>query len=477
MLFNSFTYLIFLALVVVLYWVVPYRFRRFLLLVASYIFYMSWMPQYGLLIFGLTVANYFIGLWLVSTAHRKPVLVLAVTVNLGVLAFFKYAGFVMDNALNIVGLWDPAVTTSWTMKIILPLGISFFTFEFIHYTVDVYRGSPPIRSFLDLALFPAFFPTQIAGPIKRYQNFIPQLQNLPQFENGAFQTGCGLIVRGLFKKVVLADNLAPVVTQGFSGFQSLGFIDAWVTIVGFAFQIYFDFSGYTDIGRGSALLMGFKVPENFNLPYLAASIAEFWRSWHITLSSWLRDYAYIPLGGSRGTERQTYRNLFITMALGGLWHGASWTFVIWGMYHGVLLILHRMFSRLDWPIIRQARHRLGFASTPLSILLTFVAVCFGYTLFRAGSVTQAVQIMLAMIGLGNGVYGDVISKTKLFEVALIAAGWLAFVLVVQWLNERSDRPWQLRTRWALLAAYYAAMMAAVVVLQPTSSAAFIYFQF
>lgn len=217
---------------------------------------------------------------------------------------------------------------------LLPLGISFFVFEFIHYQVDINRGSVPVKNWLEFSIFGAFFPTQIAGPIKRYEDFVPQLNRQPSFSLPRIGEGLKYILWGLFKKVVLADNLAPLVAIGFGqavggagGNASLSSGDAWLTVLAFTLQIYFDFSGYTDMGRGSAMLLGFNLPENFKFPYLAANISDFWRRWHITLSGWLRDYIYIPLGGNR---KGRYRNLLITMVLGGLWHGANWTFIIWG---------------------------------------------------------------------------------------------------------------------------------------------------
>jgi len=297
MLFNSFTYMLFLPAVVALYWVIPNRFRTTLLLVASYIFYMNWKPAYGLLIFALTLVNYAFGLALEKYAEKKkPILIAGLIFNLGCLCFFKYATFILDSffaGLHWAGAYlAPGQTDSWAspaLKIILPLGISFFTFEFIHYIVDVYRGSKAVRNFRDFALFAAFFPSQISGPIKRFQDFTHQLMEKPVFRGENFREGMYLILQGLFKKIVLGDNMGYVVNTGFNHASRMGLVDTWIAVAGFTFQIFFDFSGYTDIGRGSALLLGYKVPENFNWPFLAANLTDFWRRWHISLSTWLRD--------------------------------------------------------------------------------------------------------------------------------------------------------------------------------------------
>lgn len=477
MLFNSFAYLVFLPIVTALYWAAPDRTRRPLLLVASYIFYMSWLPRYGLLIAGMTAVNFLFGRWLTVTRRRKPVLVLALAANLASLAYFKYARFLLGSfaaALVPLGL---TLEMGWAERIILPLGISFFTFEFIHYLVDLYRGGKPIRSFVDFALFPAFFPTQIAGPVKRYQDFILQLEALPAWNRDKFQKGLALIVRGMFKKVVLADSLAVTAGMGFGNAYELGTVSAWVAVLAFAFQIYFDFSGYTDIGRGSAQLMGFSVPENFNLPYLATSISEFWRRWHITLSQWLRDYLFIPLGGSRGTRGQTYRNLFITMTLGGLWHGAAWTFVIWGMYHGICLILHREFRRWSERSATLNRLKGQPVGRLLAVLFTFILVCVGWVLFRAQDLDQAGQILLRMFTPAYGWLGTAVTETRMLEVALIVGAYACFLWFSHWLDHQKRWPALDRGRWAITSLVYTGMIAAIIVLPPQVSSAFIYFQF
>ena len=346
MLFNSLKYALFLPIVFALFWATPQKFRVWILLIASYVFYMSWRPGFILLIIGLTLANYYIGFAIDKATEikkKKSWLTLSVVLNLATLVFFKYAYFfndVVTAATKPLGL--PA--THLPFDIILPLGISFFVFEFIHYTTDVYRGSEPIKSLPAFALFASFFPTQIAGPIKRFQDFIPQFLAESKLTVDTFDTAISLILLGLFKKVLLADNLSFFVQGGFGNPGIFSGTDLWIFTYAFAFQIYFDFSGYTDIARGSAMLFGYKVPLNFNLPYLARNISEFWRRWHISLSTWLRDYLFIPLGGSRCGRFRVHFNLLATMTLGGLWHGAAAHFLVWGLYHGFALIVHREFG-------------------------------------------------------------------------------------------------------------------------------------
>lgn len=343
MLFNSAAYMLFLPVVVLLYWLLPFRYRTLFLLAASYFFYMTWKPIYGILIIGLTAFNYFAGLKLAASPTRKGLyLTLGVAANLLILAYFKYTYLAID-AVNGIATAAGAAKFSYPVEqIILPLGISFFAFEFIHYLVDVYRGHKPIKAPLEFALFPSFFPTQIAGPIKRYQDFVPQLHTPRTFSIKQFDQGVELILWGLCRKVLLADNIAVVVDKCLAHPELLSSADTWLIFYAFAFQVYFDFSAYTDIARGSAALMGFSVPINFDLPYLSGSMREFWRKWHLSLSTWLRDYLFVPLGGSKGTFVKTLFITLVVMTLCGLWHGAGFNYVMFGFMHGVLLVGNRL---------------------------------------------------------------------------------------------------------------------------------------
>ena len=377
MLFSSLSYLLFLPIACLIFWLLPAgkidddknrpSARSIFLLVSSLYFYMSWIPVYGVLLSVLTIANYFIGRAIYKAKNKtadsvgaktagRAILVAGIILNLATLCYFKYTDFAINSWNAAVATLSPALgrllafhpgDLSFPLQhVLLPLGISFFVFEFIHYITDVYKGSKPIVNFVNFSLFAAFFPSQIAGPIKRYQDFIKQLEIPRVFSAQKFEAGITLILQGLFKKVALADNLSPIVSQGFSHATALGAGEAWFAALAFAAQIYCDFSGYTDMGRGSALLMGFDLPDNFNWPYLASSLTDFWRRWHISLSSWLRDYLYIPLGGSKCSLPRRHFNLFATMVLGGLWHGASWHFVVWGAFHGSGLIVNHTYDSL-----------------------------------------------------------------------------------------------------------------------------------
>ncbi len=496
MLFNSLQYALFLPIVVMLFWLSPQRWRVPLLLVASYIFYMSWRPIFIFLIVGLTVANYFLGFAIHrSKEHKKKWLILATTLNLCTLAFFKYAYF-LEDLLKLV-LKPIGITVGHIpFDIVLPLAISFFVFEFIHYTVDVYRGSEPIRSFPSFALFASFFPTQIAGPIKRFQDFIPQFLATSKFKMEYIDEGVPLILLGLFKKVLLADNLAFLVQGGYSHPEMFSGLDLWLFSYAFAFQIYFDFSGYTDIARGSARLFGYKVPINFNLPYLADNISNFWHRWHISLSTWLRDYLFIPLGGSRGSQLLTCRNLLLTMTLGGLWHGAAMHYLLWGVYHGCMLIVHRLFVQLKefWVkrsgahvphdnAVQSSRGWAGWLRQSMSILLTFHVVVIGWVLFRAENIGSAFLILEKMMTFQTATSGGQVMAMVLptINYPLIYAAIymiLPLLAVSHPLMARIDESRLVkRSPFILKAAWCLCLMLLIVVFSPDKSPRFIYFQF
>jgi D-alanyl-lipoteichoic acid acyltransferase DltB (MBOAT superfamily) len=447
---------------------------------------MTWKPVYGLLILGLTVVNYVFGLAIArAEKQRKTLLVAAVAANLITLGIFKYAYFSWDMLRSLVaplgGQWTPL-----PFQIILPLGISFFVFEFIHYVSDVYKGGQPVRSFVNFALFASFFPTQIAGPIKRYQDFIPQLANDKKFSFALINDGVGLIVFGLFKKVLFADNLSVVVQSAFARPDLLSGVDLWLAVYAFAFQIYFDFSGYTDIARGSAALLGYKVPPNFNLPYLAGSITEFWHRWHMSLSTWLRDYLFIPLGGNRGGNFLTLRNLLITMVLGGLWHGAALHFVAWGAYQGVFLILHKEWKRLSEPLnwLNTVKQNKFYAV--VSVLVTFHIVCIGWVLFRADNFASARDIICKLLCFDA--FSRASSPIAPWSMSIVNVGdpviflILPFVLLLLFAGQilalvNSRRLTPLMIPLPIKCVYLAAMVSTLMVFAPDTSPKFIYFQF
>ena len=460
MLFNSWSFIPFLLTVLGLYYALPHRAQNRLLLVASYVFYGAWDVRFlGLLIFSTTV-DYVVGRLLGATVDerkRKAILLLSIATNLGLLGFFKYFNFFAESfaALTDQLGWNVHPTT---LRVILPVGISFYTFQSLSYTIDVYRRrQEPERSLLDLATFVAFFPQLVAGPIERVQKLLPQIKAPRRTTRAQVQEGLWLILWGLFKKVAVADNLAIFVDRAFASEVPDGGPRALLAVYAFALQIYGDFSGYTDIARGVAKLMGFEMMRNFDRPYLAANPADFWRRWHISLSSWLRDYLYIALGGNRRGPARTYVNLLLTMLLGGLWHGAAWTFVLWGLFHGLLVAIHRAWQ--SKPIPRA-----------LAVVGTFHLVCLGWLLFRATSVAQAFAFLRAIFTDLRWTEG-----AAQLLLPLLGLGGLMFA-VESWVRSE-DNPaqaprWQ---TWGPLTATALALL--VLLLAPPAARSFIYFQF
>ena len=476
--FNTLEYLVFLPLVAMLCHASPRGVKLPLLLVASYVFYASWNPWFLILIIGLTLANYAIGLGLAARRGNAAIFWLGIAVNLSTLGVFKYSAFIAANVAalsRLAGLHLPVPSFSS----VSPLGISFFVFEFVHYLADVKKGEPVVRSPLKFALFAAFFPTQIAGPIKRFESFIPQLDALKLPSAAMAMRGARLVVLGLFKKAAVADNLARIANNGFAqavpGMDTLHCSEAWIGVLAFAFQIYFDFSGYTDIGRGSALLLGFDVPENFARPYLATSVSEFWRRWHISLSTWLRDYLYIPLGGGR---RARYRNLLLTMVLGGLWHGANWTFVAWGALHGCFLVVHRVWEKTGAGVLSPSqRAHVVFKIT--SWALTFGAVCFAWVPFRAKTMAETGAMWKAMFGLGSGRAAFTSPSERLFVLAVVLLTLAIEVSIGVAARRAAIRGTDAFARslsW-LEPAGWVALAALTLVAMPSGATTFIYFQF
>ncbi len=391
--FTSLAYAVFLALVFVVSWSLAGRSRTRLwfLLLASYFFYAQWDPRFLALIFASSTADWLLGNAIGNAPdqhRRKRLLVLTVVMNLGVLGLFKYFDFgvaQMSALLQQFGLHAPEIA----LRLTLPIGISFFTFESMSYVIDVYRRElPPHKSYLEYLTFVAFFPHLVAGPIVRPRDLLPQLRDAPRFDPALASRALLMIALGLVKKLAIGDYLGlNLVDRVFDSPLSYSALECYVALVAYAVQIYCDFSGYTDIAIGSAALLGVHFPRNFDSPYQAQNIVDFWRRWHISLSTWLRDYLYIPLGGNRRGRARTYVNLLLTMLLGGLWHGANLTFVVWGGLHGLLLAGTRAFQEL-----RGARVPSRFGRV-VSVLLTFHAVTFCWLFFRAKSLDDAFTIL------------------------------------------------------------------------------------
>ncbi len=474
MLFNSFTYLLFLPLVVVLHFALPHRSRWILLLAASYVFYMSWNPTYLLLILASTIVSYVaaIGIGRVDSARARFHLVTAcLCANLGLLFAFKYWNFFNDSAGVLVG-WFGLEWRVPDLDVLLPIGISFYTFQTLGYVIDVYRREvPPERHLGRFALYVAFFPQLVAGPIERARNLMPQITALHRFDWERICLGLQLILWGLFKKVVIADRLAIYVDTVYDNPAAHDPSSFLIATYAFAFQIYCDFSGYSDIAIGSASLLGFRLMKNFETPYFATSITDFWRRWHISLSTWLRDYLYIPLGGNRRGVNRTYANLLITMLLGGLWHGASWNFVIWGAIHGGLLAL----SRRTLPF----RDRLyGLTGLPnwvrdgVRVVITFHLVCFAWIFFRAATLADSMTIVRGFFSQ----WGAPLVDYSVFSHGLIG---LVLLLAVQLHQARRGSVRQAvaglptPVRWL---GWYA-LIGGIVLLGLDGGSQFIYFQF
>jgi alginate O-acetyltransferase complex protein AlgI len=383
--FNSFIFILFFFVVYGLYLGLKksYKVQNLILLVASYIFYGYWDWRFLLLLASSTLIDYFVGIEIgKAQGHRRKLfLLMSVFSNLGILLFFKYFNFFTESfvdLLNQVGV-DASYTT---LKIVLPVGISFYTFQTLSYSIDIYRGKlKATRSIPDFALFVSFFPQLVAGPIERAKHLLPQISSARKISVNQISTGLNLIIWGFFKKVFIADNIGLLVDHAFDNYTQFYGLDLLLYIFAFSIQIYCDFSAYSDIARGISKLMGFDLMLNFKLPFFAVNPSDFWNRWHISLSTWLRDYLYIPLGGNRGSHLKTYRNLFLTMLLGGLWHGASWNFIYWGLFHGIILIIYRLIES-KYKISDSALKNLS------KMLLMFLLTQLGWLIFRSESVHQ-----------------------------------------------------------------------------------------
>lgn len=399
MTFNSAVFFAFLAVFSTVYFALrSWRMKKVWLLVGGLVFYGWFNPKYLGLVFLTTSIDYACVRWMSSREDargRKAALLTSVASNLGVLALFKYFDFFAANTVAVLRALGLGVHAP-TLKLILPIGISFYCFEAISYAVDVYRRkTAPARSYLDLILFITFFPHLVAGPIVRAHDFLPQLESPRKPTAQGLVTAMQWIVVGYFLKVGIADNLSSSVDRVFNAPGTASTTDAWLGTLYFSAQIFGDFAGYTSIARGIALIMGFELTPNFDFPYLARGLRDFWRRWHISLSSWLRDYLYISLGGSRGSRLATYRNLMITMLLGGLWHGAAWTFVIWGALHGLYQVVEHA-VRARWPASSRDGDRPPLLLELGQMALTFLLVMIAWVFFRAASVADAVTILRAM---------------------------------------------------------------------------------
>jgi len=475
MLFNSVVFLGFIIVVFVVYPQLRLRGQNVFLLIASYVFYGYWDWRFAFLLLTPTVVDYWVGQRIYASdnpGRRKLLLLVSLAVNLVILGFFKYFNFFVDSLASMLAAigFEPHVPV---LRVILPIGISFYTFKTVSYTIDVYRKKiSSTEDFIDYALFVSFFPHILAGPIERGSTLLPQISSPRQITREKVLTGLNLILIGYFKKVAIADTLAPIVAHIFATPGGMSSGQLWSGVYAYTFQIYGDFSGYTDIARGIARILGFETMENFNAPYLSRSITEFWRRWHISLSTWFRDYVYIPLGGNRRGKARTYLNLIVTMLLCGLWHGAAWTFVIWGLIHGLYLAGHRIIQRGRKPAFMWPGTFSGKAVSLVKMILTFHLVAFAWVLFRSSSLDSAL------------VYFEGLFRFRQFtgfSVSIFFAGSLILGLDVAqtwigsqtWLTDRRElRPLRYAVAELLLVSVLCAVIAHLGTITP-----FIYFQF
>ena len=473
MLFNSLTFVVFFAIVVTAYWSIrSWNARKNLLVVASYIFYGAWNPPFAALLFSTTTMDFWLGSRIARAKgrhSRRVWLVASVCMNLSMLGFFKYGNFLLENfkwLMAQVGIiYHPP-----HLDILLPVGISFYSFHSLSYTLDIYRGVlQPTKSLRDFVLAVSFFPQLVAGPIVRAGDFLPQLVTPPGLRAGQFLWGLLLMTLGLFEKIVLADTMLSDAADRIFGYAGpLVALDSWMGVMAFAGQIFFDFAGYSTCAIGAALCLGFHLKDNFRFPYAAIGFSDFWRRWHISLSTFLRDYLYIPLGGNRVGWTRAAINLVIVMFLGGLWHGAAWTFVVWGLLHGFYLVIEHasraFFGNKTWSDAFAVKFLLG--------LVTYIAVCVAWVFFRASDFTIASRMLGGMFG--RHAHGDAILTTReMLQIAIVTF----FMILAHWSLRDSNIEaavtrlprWIVTTAWAL--------MACAIILTQGSSNAFIYFQF
>ncbi len=437
MLFNSIDFFVFFPIVVMIYFIVPRKLRYIVLLIASYYFYMSWNPKYAALIGFSTLTTWACSLLIgkvESTSKRKVFLALNCLVNLGILFVFKYANFAIGNVSHILSMLG-FNTIERRLDLLLPVGISFYTFQALSYTFDVFRNKiTPEKNLLKYALYVSFFPQLVAGPIERSTNLLPQVQNIEKnqlWNYDRIRDGFLLMVWGYFQKLVIADRASILVDNVINNYTNYGFFEISIAVFLFAFQIYCDFGGYSNIARGAAKVMGFELMHNFRQPYLAISIKEFWRRWHISLTSWFTDYLYIPLGGNRKGELRKYINIFIVFAVSGLWHGASWSFVIWGLLHATYQVIEaiiKKFSNTD------KKESATISAKIRNVIITFIFVDFAWIFFVSNGLKNALRLIRQMF--------TVFQTTDFYELGLDRGNWfmlnfgLITLLIVDIMHEK-----------------------------------------
>lgn len=467
MVFSSPIYAVFLLMAFVGYWSlqkVHLKWQNLFVLIASYVFYGWWDWRFLSLIALSTIVDFVVAQKIFATENQKRQkqwLWLSLCFNLGMLGVFKYFNFFVSELQEFLALFG-IHTDPWTLSIVLPVGISFYTFQTLSYTLDVYKGKmEPSESLLEFAAYVSFFPQLVAGPIERATHLLPQFAKRRMFDFNLAKAGIRLIVWGLFKKIVIADSLAPIVNEIFNGYEDASGATLMVGAVLFAFQIYGDFSGYSDIAIGTARLLGFDLMSNFKFPYFSRNIGEFWRRWHISLSTWFRDYIYIPLGGSRGSKVKQIRNIFIIFLVSGFWHGANWTFIAWGALHALLFLPLFLLGSNRKHLPNSDNEGYGFREW-ISVVITFCFVCIGWIFFRAESIAHATHYIASLFNSGDVEFAIYL----LFPFVLVLLEWQLR------LDERLERLKLGRFELPLLGLF----MALVFIFRDNATE-FIYFQF
>ncbi|WP_417437573.1 MBOAT family O-acyltransferase [Idiomarina abyssalis] len=489
MLFNSLDFAIFFPIVFILYWIVSKNLtlRNGLLLVSSYVFYGWWDWRFLFLIAFSSIVDFIVGQKLYKEENktkRKRYLMTSLFVNLGLLVYFKYTNFFIETFVDSFRLFGKELEVS-TLNIILPVGISFYTFQTLSYTIDIYRKQlEPTKDWLSFFAFVSFFPQLVAGPIERASHLLPQFYKTYKFNYNQVKSGLLLIALGLFKKMVIADRTAILVNQVYSNPSEYQGIDIIVATVFFAFQIYCDFSGYSDIAIGTARTMGFDLMKNFDSPYLSKSITEFWRRWHISLSTWFRDYVYIPLGGSRNGKYRTYANLFIVFLTSGLWHGAAMTFVIWGGIHGFIIVFEKAITKQRENLYKNLNVKKDSTIRRVVFIpVVFFIVCFAWVFFRANNLTDAL-ILISNINFNNL---SNLTNGKIYKLGLIKPEFMVALIAIflltlfEWFNKKYN--FQLRLSKQILPirwSFYLVVFFIIIVFGiygDDQVAEFIYFKF
>jgi alginate O-acetyltransferase complex protein AlgI len=478
MLFNSFEFLLFFPIVTLLYFLIPHKYRWFLLLSASCFFYSFFKWEYIFILIFTIIIDYFAGIWIGQSEGKKRKMALAVSLvaNLGVLAMFKYYYFIIDNMNAIAFKVGVHEQYSPLWQFALPIGLSFHTFQAMSYTIEVYRGNQKVeRNFGIYALYVMFYPQLVAGPIERPQNVLYQFYENHKFDYDRVKSGLRLMLWGMFKKVVIADNLSVFVDKIYNDAEHYQGLPIVVATLFFSIQIYCDFAGYSDIALGSARVMGFDLMKNFNRPYFAKNISEFWKRWHISLSTWFRDYLYIPLGGNRVPTYRRYFNLFITFMISGLWHGASWNFVIWGALHGIYLVIGQITKETQQKVFGLINNKT--ISNIIENLITTSLVIFAWIFFRAKTFSEAKYIIKNFFVKSSHSVQDIINLIGEKELVVILVGLLV-LQVVEWMQRTKDMgAWaEGLPRWKRWGIYYF-LLAFLITFGYFGEVQFIYFQF